>query len=144
MAGRPSKITNEVLAKLDEAFLNGHTDEEACLIAEIDPSTFYRYIEKHPNYASRKELLKRNVTIAARKNIVKKIQEGNVELSKWWMERKAKEEFNPKEDIEAIIREEKSKWDSARKMDDMSDYIKAVLESKPPGYIELKQQKTIS
>ena len=44
---RPTKMTPEVLAKLEHAFKIGLTDAEACAYVGIDPSNFYRYQEKH-------------------------------------------------------------------------------------------------
>jgi hypothetical protein len=101
MAGRPSKITQDVLAKLEEAFLLGHSDEEACLLTQIDHSTLYRYCQKHPNFASKKELFKNSPKIKARRNIIEKINQGDVELSKWYLERKAKIEFSTKQEIDS-------------------------------------------
>lgn len=103
MSGRPTKMTKEVLEKLEVAFLDGHTDEEACLIAEINPSTLYTYCKNHKNFSSKKELLKQNTKMVARRNIVNKIHDGDVELSKWYLERKAKEEFSVKQEVANTI-----------------------------------------
>lgn len=44
MAGRPTVMrTDSVLALLKEAFEWGCTDREACLHAEVDEATLYRY-----------------------------------------------------------------------------------------------------
>ena len=56
--GRPSKMTPEVLAKLEHSFSLGLSDREACLYAEINPATLYRYCENHQEFCKRKELLK--------------------------------------------------------------------------------------
>ena len=55
-AGRHSKFNPDILAKLEEAFLCGHSDEEACIIAQINPATLYRYCQKNGNFARRKEM----------------------------------------------------------------------------------------
>lgn len=128
MAGRPNKITQDILAKLEDAFMKGHSDEEACLIAEIDPSTLYRYCEKYPNFASKKEVLKKNVTLLARRNIYEKIKEGDVELSKWYLERRAKDEFSPKQIIDNadLVELERN-----RRLDQISESMRAILNPKP-------------
>lgn len=98
--GRPSKVTPKLLAKLDDAFALGHTDEEACLIAGIDPKTLYNYCGEHTDYSSKKELLKQSPKLVARRNIITKLKAGDVELSKWYLERKAKTEFSAKLEVD--------------------------------------------
>ena len=102
MRGRKTVITNKTLAKLEDAFLLGHTDQEACIIAGIDEATLYRYCDKNPNFARKKELLKQNPKISARRAIVKAIQKGDISLAKWYLERKSQGEFNPPEKFNVI------------------------------------------
>ena len=104
--GRPPKITKAVLEKLDNAFSLGHSDEEACLVAQIDPQTLYNYCKKHPNYSSKKELLKNSPKIVARRNIVKDLNDGDVKTSKWYLERKAKDEFSNRQELKDVTEED--------------------------------------
>ena len=55
---RPTVMTPEVIAKLEEAFAWGCSDIEACLWADIAPKTLYVYQEKNPEFAQRKAALK--------------------------------------------------------------------------------------
>lgn len=130
MVGRPSIMTDGVLAKLEDAFSLGHTDEEACLYAEIDHSTLYRYCQENPNFARKKELLKHHMVLIARRNVAMKIKEGNVELSKWYLERKMREEFGTKENVEILMKEERAKWENEKKMKEIDNYIYKMLEHK--------------
>jgi len=98
--GRPSKITPELLTKLEEGFMMSLTDEECCLYCDINPVTLYRYIEKNPAFSKRKEILKRTPNIQAKSNWVKEIKKGAYNSSKEWLERKAKDEFSLKREIE--------------------------------------------
>lgn len=123
MIGRPSKMTDDVLAKLENAFSLGHTDEEACLIAEIDHSTLYRYCQENPDFARKKELLKNHPKIKARRNIMQGINDGNVELSKWYLERKAKEEFSIKQEVVNEI-----EFTKKEQLNEIGDSIRAILE----------------
>lgn len=91
--GRPTVMTPETIAKLEEAFLNGATDKEAIFQANISSATFYNYCEKNPDFVERKEALKDQVKYRARRNIVKAIEEGDKTLSQWYLERKVKGEF---------------------------------------------------
>lgn len=65
--GRPSVVTDDVLRKLEESFLLGCTDEEACLSADIGTTALYEYQKKNPAFAERKLELKKNPVHKARK-----------------------------------------------------------------------------
>jgi len=94
LGGRPTSLTPETLAKLEEGFIFGYTDREACLYANISISTLYRYIEKNPCFGNRKEDLKRSTTMAAKKNIYHEVGAGDVNTSKWQLELKASDEYS--------------------------------------------------
>ncbi len=57
-AGRPTVMTVETVNKLEEAFMLGCTDEEACFAANISKQTLYNYQDKNPEFIDRKETLK--------------------------------------------------------------------------------------
>lgn len=99
-AGRPTKMTESTLKKLEYAFLKGMSDREACLFADITEPTLYAYCNAHPEFSKRKELLKERPKVQAKINIVEGIENGDTELSKWYLERKAKDEFSTKQDID--------------------------------------------
>lgn len=120
-AGRPTKITKDILEKLDNAFSLGHSDEEACLVAQIDPQTLYNYCKKHPNYSSKKELLKNSPKIVARRNIVKDLNDGDVKTSKWYMERKAKDEFSNRQELKDVTEEDNEAIQILRRIIDSHD-----------------------
>lgn len=94
--GRPTLMTNETVKKLEDAFLYGATDLEACLEAGISKQTLYTYQEKNPEFVDRKELLKNQPRIKAKKVVMKSIEEGDKETSKWYLERRSKDEFSTK------------------------------------------------
>ena len=60
---RPRKITKETVQKLEEGFLMGLSDREACIYADIAVSTLYNYCKKHKEFSERKELLQNEVEI---------------------------------------------------------------------------------
>ena len=97
--GRPTVMTPEVIAKLEEAFSYGATDKEAIFLANISKDAFYDYCKAHPDFSERKEALKDMPKYRARRNIVNKINEGDVPTSQWYAERKAKEEFSNRTDL---------------------------------------------
>lgn len=64
--GRPTKMTDEVVSKLEHAFSLGCTDLEACSYADISKHTLYRYESNNPEFSDRKEVLKTNPFMKAR------------------------------------------------------------------------------
>ena len=121
-AGRPTKMTEEVIGKLESAFLLGCTDREACLFADIHPDTLYAYCVKHPEFSDRKELLKEDPIFKARQSVIDNMKEdGNLALK--YLERKKKDEFSVKQELEHSTPTDKPlKWDIT--------YHKADVENK--------------
>lgn len=96
--GRPTVMTVAVIRKLEEAFLFGCTDLEACFSADISKTALYEYQIEHPEFTERKEKLKENPVFLARKSVIEKLPE-NGELALKFLERKKKDEFGTKQDI---------------------------------------------
>lgn len=69
--GRPNVIDDVVVSKLEEGFLYGLTDEQACLYAGISKATLHRYIGEHPEFWERKEILKNQPKIDAKITLAK-------------------------------------------------------------------------
>lgn len=99
-AGRPTVMTPEAIAKLEQAFSFGATDLEACFYAGISKDALYDYQVKHPEFTERKEGLKNNLKLIAKNVLGKSIQGGNETDAKWYLERKCKDEFGLKTSIE--------------------------------------------
>lgn len=93
-------MTPEVLRKLEEAFANAFTDKEACLYADIAPSTLYLYCKENPDFSERKEMLKLSLNMHAKNNISRAIKTGDVNRSIWWATTKMSDEFAPKSKVE--------------------------------------------
>lgn len=96
--GRPTVMTPEIIGKLEQAFLMGCSDKEACLFAEIHPSTLYDYQKLNPRFTERKELLKENPIFKARMKVVEDM-ERNVDSARWFLERKKKDEFSLRSEL---------------------------------------------
>lgn len=91
--GRPAAVDRDALRKLEYAFSIGCTDKEACIYADIAPSTLYKYSEDHAEFSERKELLKDKPVLAARMAVVKAIEAGDTKIAWNYLERKRSEEF---------------------------------------------------
>lgn len=92
--GRPTVMTEEVVRKLEDAFANGASDTEAIFYAGVSRTAFYDWQKENPSFTDRKEGLRDMVKYQARRNIVEKIKSGDLETSKWFAERKIKDEFS--------------------------------------------------
>ena len=89
--GRPTKMTTEVVLKLEQAFLIGANDSLACSYAGISRNTFYEYLKKNPNYQDRIDDLRNMPKLKALQTVENKIHD--IDTAKWYLERKMKEEF---------------------------------------------------
>lgn len=94
--GRPTKIDEITLKKLEEAFAMGCTDKEACLYANISTTTLYNYQEKVPEFLGRKEELKENPVLKAKSTVFDSLDK--VQTAQWYLERRSNE-FKPKADL---------------------------------------------
>ncbi len=96
--GRPAKITKDVLQKLEDAFSFCYTDKEACLYAGIAPATLYNYQVRNPKFVERKEALRLNPNLMAKKELVEGIK-GSIDQARWWAKNKIGDEFGEKTTI---------------------------------------------
>lgn len=71
--GRPTKMTKEVIAKLESAYSVGANDTQACFIAGISEDTLRRYIAKNPMFAIRKKGLEQMLAFKAKASLDKHI-----------------------------------------------------------------------
>jgi hypothetical protein len=72
--GRPTKMTTDIVKKLEDAFCVGATDAMACFYAGISRQTLYNYQEKHPDFVDRKEALKKWMDMRALMNIRNRLE----------------------------------------------------------------------
>lgn len=102
--GRPTVMTEEIVAKLEYGFMKGLNVTECCHYADISRSAFYDYLEIHPEFSDRIEELKSNPSTRAKLNVVEAIENGDTDLSKWWLERKNRDEFSTKQEVSADVK----------------------------------------
>ena len=96
---RPTKLTPETVKKIEEAFSLDCTVSEACFYAWISRETYYTFIKKYPEYADRFEALRNKPVLLARQELVKGMK-WNPEMALKYLERKRKNEFSLKQEIE--------------------------------------------
>ncbi len=102
-AGRPTKMTKATIQNLEDAFKWGCTDLEACLNADISKSTLYNYQEANPKFLERKERLKENPILLARKSVVDSMaSKPNIAME--YLTKKKSDEFAEKIKTESTVK----------------------------------------
>ena len=94
--GQPEEI---VLSKLEAAFKTGTTNRRACLYADISESTFYRYLDLHPEFKERIALWEENILLLAEAKLFESVQQGNMGDVHYVLERRDKARYSPQMNI---------------------------------------------
>lgn len=102
--GRPTVMTDDLVNKMEYGFMMGLNVTECCNYANISRQTFYKWLEKNPDFSDRMEELRSNPSTTAKLNVVEAIKNGDTDLSKWWLERKNKDEFSLKQEVSADVK----------------------------------------
>lgn len=97
--GRPTVITAKVVRLLVTSFHNGLTVRQACWQSGISHEAYYQRLRNDIDFADTMSKAQYLPSITARTNITKAIKKGDISSSRWWLERKEKDEFSSKADI---------------------------------------------
>ena len=95
--GRPTVMTSEVIAKLEQVFAMDGTVEEALSYAEIGRNSFYDYLKINPEFSNRIEELRQRPILKARQTIIKGLDDSK--NAQWYLERKRKKEFAQRNEL---------------------------------------------
>ena len=97
-----------ILTKLEQVWAIGGSDIEAYSYAEITDQSYYRYLRAFPKIREKRDQLKQKPILAARMTIANNLQI-DPDVAKWYLERKRKDEFSTKTEVE--VNEGKGKKD---------------------------------
>jgi hypothetical protein len=104
--GRPTVFNESTLQKLEIAFSNDATDEQACFLANIATSSLYNYQKEHPEFLERKKALKQMVTYQAKSNLKelifsqeKELEKERIEASKWILPKREKSDYSERSEL---------------------------------------------
>jgi hypothetical protein len=100
--GRPTAMTEAVVAKLEAAFSVGATDTEACAHAGINNATYYRRREKDKKFCDKIDRLKEKLPLMAKSKMHGLISSGDKQTVMWYLERKKRAEFGTRQEIDHI------------------------------------------
>lgn len=98
----PSGVKPKVWAAVIEAWQNGLSDREAAFYAtkdsdvQVKESDIKKWLKESRDVADLKDHLQSELLSAAKQNIAEKIKAGDVRTAKWYLERKAADEFSTK------------------------------------------------
>lgn len=93
------KLTEENILELERRFRDGATILEA-IDGVMSEATYHLHRNKSPEFAGRMEMAREYVTEIARGVIAKSIKKGDSYSSMWWLERKKRDEFSTKTNVE--------------------------------------------
>jgi hypothetical protein len=92
-AGRPSVVNEEALRKLEVFIASGMGISASCHFAGISTSTFYEHKSLDKEFAYRINMAEEWAVFRARQVVLKAIDDGNVDVAKWYLSKKARFEF---------------------------------------------------
>ena len=98
-----AKMIPEKVKEFEWYFSIWLTDDESCLMADVSRETLNKYCQANEWWREKKELLKRKPLIKAKSNLVKELNWHNIDVSKWYAERKGKDEFSLKQEIDTKV-----------------------------------------
>lgn len=109
-SGRPSVMTPEIIAKLEQAFSFDATNAEACMYAGISEVTLWRYLNGNEEFCNKVKLLRSKPVLAARESVIRSMKNDGA-LALKYLERKRKDEFSTRveqtgKDGEALVNAE--------------------------------------
>lgn len=97
------RLTPEQIEKLEEGFKCGLKTEDCLTYAEVKASAYKSACKSDPALAAKLKQSKGYGQMIARKAILKAIESGNENLSKWYLERKGSEETGKQESAAAVV-----------------------------------------
>lgn len=99
---KPASLNNKAWKEVISAWKNGLSDREASFRASRDSGVYIteselkEIVAESPEIASLRDFLMTDIVSQAKLNIADNIRDGNVSTSKWYLERKAPDEFSSK------------------------------------------------
>lgn len=102
---KPKHVREKVWIAVVDAWKNGLSDREASFRASQDSDVFVResdikeWRKEYPDVDALRDFLLNDIVAGAKLNIAERIKSGDITTSKWYLERKAADEFSTKSAI---------------------------------------------
>ena len=88
--GRPTVVTEEAVLKLETAFALGCNVKEALAFAEMSKNVYTRFLQRQPEFRVRFEQIRETPVLQAKRNVAMAIAAGDVAVSRWYLEHRAR------------------------------------------------------
>lgn len=128
--GRPKAVTAEKRKLLEDGARYGLTAERLSLYADIPYSTMTDYFRKNPDFLARIRELQNSPRLNAEMNIAESIADNNIDTTRWYLERRAKEDYSTKTVTESAVRVDLPLSDKEQAL---SDFVRGFLGSATTG-----------
>lgn len=89
-------ITKEQVALLWHAFLHDHEEAVACLYANVTLAQYREFLKLNPAFKEKFEFSKDLSAAQAQENVIRTVEEGDVDVSMWYLERKKSDKYSKK------------------------------------------------
>ncbi len=93
-AGRPTVITPKIVSLLVRSFHKGMNIREACWQSGISHESYYNRLRSDEYFTDIMSKAQSAPTAKAKMVVIQAIDDGDIGASKWWLERKANDEFS--------------------------------------------------
>ena len=117
MGVKATVMTTVKLEEFKRAFSMWFTKAEACLYCKVNQSTFFDYCSKNPEFVELIPTLQSMPKLRAKINILNSIENNDSEYtkqkmddSKWYLERKVKDEFSLRQENKTELTGTLSIW----------------------------------
>lgn len=97
--GRPTVMTEEVIDKLVQAFEDGGNIVQACKTAQISTDTYYNKLKADSDFSAKMKNAQDYPDVIAKMNLVRAMKRNDIDVSKWWAERRMKGEFSTRSEL---------------------------------------------
>ena len=96
---RQHKLTDDVAAKLEYAFKNGHTKKSACNYAGITTMTYDKWTKKYPMFETHMDMAQEYLKDKALRTVAYYLENKDPDVAKWYLERKFAKEYSKNPDV---------------------------------------------
>jgi hypothetical protein len=96
LIGRPTVMTDEVIRKLEEAFMMDATDGEACAFAGIGETAYYDEKKRNPEFADRIHRAQQFPFMLAKKTVLNAMKDDDGALALKWLKNRQRDRYHEK------------------------------------------------
>lgn len=92
-------MTEQVVEKLIQAFEDGANIVQACKTAEISTDTYYNKLKDDKDFSAKMKNAQDYPDVVAKMNLVRAMKRNDIDVSKWWAERRMRGEFSTRAEL---------------------------------------------